>query len=293
MSGVFLYDGECRFCSSSARWLQRHAASTARVSAWQHADLAALGLSADDCAEAVLWVEDGRFEAGPDAVAAYLRASSRNWRTAGRVLAAPVSKRVTWPVYRWAADHRGRLPGGTPASELPRVPPSIKGVRRRRSRDLGPCARLLRVVYAEGQYPVHWPDAPRAWLDGEDVIDAWVAERQGEILGHVAISRVGGDAVSELRWRELTGHRPAELAGVSRLFVRPRVRGQGVGTALLDVALGEIRARGLVPVLEVVGASRDAIRLYEERGWRLLAMYPWGEDLHIYYYGAPRTGVGS
>ena len=60
-----------------------------RVSAWQHADLAALGLSADDCAEAVLWVEDGRFEAGPDAVAAYLWASSRNWRTAGRVPGCP------------------------------------------------------------------------------------------------------------------------------------------------------------------------------------------------------------
>ena len=53
------------------------------------------------------------------------------------------------------------------------------------------------------------------------------------------------------------------------------------------------RLAGRLAVLEVVGASRDAIRLYEERGWRLLAMYPWGEDLHIYYYGAPRTGVGS
>ena len=106
MSGVFLYDGECRFCSSSARWLQRHAASTARVSAWQHADLAALGLSADDCAEAVLWVEDGRREAGPDAVAAYLRASSRNWR--GYCSPAPAS---TWPTAlsfskRWACSRR-------------------------------------------------------------------------------------------------------------------------------------------------------------------------------------------
>jgi len=146
------------------------------------------------------------------------------------------------------------------------------------------------VVFCEGQYPVYWPDAPRAWLNDDEVLDAWVVERQGEILGHVAISKVGLDAVSALRWREVTGCEPSELAGVSRLFVRNRFRGQGLGAALLDVAVAEIRARGLIPVLDVVGASEDAIKLYEDIGWRQLAMYPWGEKaakLRIYYYAAP------
>jgi GNAT superfamily N-acetyltransferase len=146
------------------------------------------------------------------------------------------------------------------------------------------------VVHSEGQYPVHWPEAPRAWLDGQDVIDAWVVERHGEILGHVAISAVGLDDISALRWREITGRDPAELAGVSRLFVRPRHRGEGVGTALMDEAVAEIRARGRVPVLDVVSASKDAIKLYDDRGWRLRGMYPWGDkddDLDIYYYVAP------
>ncbi|MGH3333248.1 MAG: GNAT family N-acetyltransferase [Nocardioidaceae bacterium] len=290
MNGVFLYDEECGFCTTSVRWLQRHANSAARVEAWQHADLAALGLSAEDCAEAVQWVEDGHRAVGPDALAAYLQTSTKSWRTAGRVLTAPVSKHVTWPVYRWVAHHRGPQPGGAPAIELPRVSPPVKGVRRRRPKDLGACARLLRVVFSDGQYPVYWPDAPRGWLNDEDVIDAWVVERQGEILGHVAISKVGLDAVSALRWREVTGHEPSELAGVSRLFVRPRVRSQGIGAALLDVAVAEIRSRGLIPVLDVVSAGKDAITFYEHRGWRLLAMYPWGEKtdkLQIRYYGAP------
>ena len=294
MGDVFLYDGDCRFCSTSARWLERHAASAARVEAWQHADLAPLGLSADDCRESVQWVHDGQRVSGPDAIAAYLRTSTQPWRATGRVLAAPPSKHLTWPVYRWMTRNRDRLPGGTPESGLPRVRTGVKGIRRRRSGDLGACARLLRVVSAEDGYPVSWPEAPRAWLT-DHVLDAWVVERQGEMLGHVAVSETAFDAVSALRWRELTGCAPHELAAVSRLFVRSRVRGQGIGAALLDVALADIRARGLLPVMEVVSASADAVALVEHQGWRLVAMYPWGERadrLQVYYYEALARDAG-
>jgi len=166
----------------------------------------------------------------------------------------------------------------------------VKGIRRRRTGDLAGCANLLAVVFSAGQYPVHWPDAPRAWLADEEVLDAWVFERGGEVHGHVAICAVGLDKLSALRWRELTGRECSELAGVTRLFVRPRMRGQGIGTVLLDLAVAEIRARGLVPVLDVVSASKDAVRLYEDLGWRRRAAYPWGDEregLRIYYYEAP------
>jgi GNAT superfamily N-acetyltransferase/predicted DCC family thiol-disulfide oxidoreductase YuxK len=289
MDGVFLYDEDCRPCARSAQWLERHAAGTARVEAWQHADLTTLGLSAEECTEALQWVGNGRRAVGPDAVAAYLRTSTHSWQTAGRVLTAPVSQHLAWPVYRWVSHHTGHLTGAASKGQVARAPQPVKGVRRRRSKDLDACVHLLGLVFSEGQYPLSWPDAPRAWLGGDDVMDAWVLERQGEILGHVAVSPVGLDPRTALRWREVTGHEPSGLAGVTRLFVRPRVRGQGIGKALLDVAVADIRARGLVPVLDVVSASRDAIRLYEDQGWRLRATYPWGErpDLQLCFYTAP------
>jgi GNAT superfamily N-acetyltransferase len=163
------------------------------------------------------------------------------------------------------------------------------GIRRRTDKDLGACARLLRVVHGESRYPVYWPERPRAWLD-DAVLDAWVAERLGEVLGHVAVAAVDGDGASQLRWRELTGRDPADLGTVSKFFVRPRVRGQGVGTALIDVAVSDIRARGLLPVVDVVSASDDALRLFDRLGWRLLAVDEWGrasDGLRRHFYAAP------
>lgn len=175
----------------------------------------------------------------------------------------------------------GRDPAGTPVRR--------HRVRRRTDKDLGACARLLRVVHGESRYPVYWPERPRAWLrDG--MHGAWVAERLGEVLGHVAVGDVDLDGVSRVRWREITGRDPADLAVVTRFFVRPRVRGQGVGTALLEVAVADIRARGLVPVLDVVSASQDAIRLFEDLGWRPLAVDHWGrpgDRLRRYFFAAP------
>ncbi|HET7356476.1 MAG TPA: GNAT family N-acetyltransferase [Nocardioidaceae bacterium] len=292
MGGVLLYDGECGFCTASARWLERHARGTTRVQAWQRGDLAELGVSAEQCAEAVQWVGNGRRASGPEALAAYLQSGTGAWRAAGRLLATPAAQRLTRPAYRRLVRHRARL--SAPATDGSRPP--VKGIRRRRPKDVPACARLLRLVYAERQYPVYWPEAPRAFLADDEVIAAWVAERHGEMLGHVAISRVGLDPASAMRWREITGRSPSELGGVSRLFVRPKAAGEGIGSALLEVAVAEIRARGLLPVLEVVTASRDAIALYEARGWRLVGMYDWGhraDRLRILYYTAPPAPVGS
>jgi GNAT superfamily N-acetyltransferase len=195
-------------------------------------------------------------------------------------------------VARWRGGEApvggSRDSGGDASGEESSTP--YPGLRRRRPEDLGASVRLLKLVHLEDGYPVHWPDSPRDWLDGGEVEDAFVVERLRELLGHVAIVRVGEDATSALHWRELTGRQPSELGGVSRLFVRGRVRGEGVGSALLDAAADAIRARGRMPVLDVVSASSDALRLYDERGWQLLATYPWGaaeDGRHIHYYRGP------
>lgn len=163
--------------------------------------------------------------------------------------------------------HRLDVVPGAPAG--PALPP---GVRRREPKDLGACARLLRVVSFEGHCPPEAWTAPRAWLSADDVLDAWVVDNLGEILGHVAVATPPAHNRAAVRWRELTGREPGELATVSRLFVRPRVRRRGVGSDLLAAALLGIRERGLVPVLELVNPGPDAVALCEARGWRLLAV---------------------
>jgi GNAT superfamily N-acetyltransferase len=156
-------------------------------------------------------------------------------------------------------------------------------IRRRRAHDLAACGRLAGFSVSGGAHPRSW----RAWLDADGVLGAWVGERAGEILGHVAVSEVGGDPVSALRWQEVTGHPTGDLLAVSRLFVRPRVRGTGLGAALLRVATAEVRSRGRVPVIEAVGAGPVELRLYESRGWRPVALYshrqrPDGLDAHFF-----------
>lgn len=169
--------------------------------------------------------------------------------------------------------------------------PQVKGIRRRKTGDLAMTGRLLDVVHYDARYPALRPEPPRAWLTHPDVHDAWVCERLGRILGHVAVSAVARDSLTALRWRETIERTPDELMAVSRFFVRPTARQQGIGTALLDVAVAEIRRQARLPVLEMVTPRRDGFPFLASRGWRLVAIDPWGpkgHDLYICRYTAPR-----
>ena len=170
------------------------------------------------------------------------------------------------------------------------VVPSVPGIRPRRRDDIGACIRLLNVVHLEDRYPPSWPVSPRAWLTGDEILDAFVVDRLREILGHVAVTRVGAEATASLRWRELTGLPTERLGGVGRLFVRRKARRQGIGGALLDTAAEAVRSRGLVPVLDAVSDSAVVLPLAHAHGWRLLATYPLrGSESasHAHYYWLP------
>ncbi len=122
MIPVLVYDGDCAFCSTSARFaaqrLRRSPADYA-VEPWQRVDLAALGLTAAECDAAVRWVSaDGIPDAGHVAIARALRASRWWARPAGVVLLTPGISSVAARVYAWVSANRHRLPGGTPACSL-------------------------------------------------------------------------------------------------------------------------------------------------------------------------------
>jgi predicted DCC family thiol-disulfide oxidoreductase YuxK len=119
---MFLFDGDCGFCSASARVLRRYVRPDASIVAWQEADLGALGVTEAACTEAVQWIRPGDPPlAGPYAVAAALRAGRRVWRPFGVLLALRPVAALAWPIYRWIARNRHRLPGGTAACALPQT----------------------------------------------------------------------------------------------------------------------------------------------------------------------------
>lgn len=119
---TFVYDGDCAFCTSCARFAERWVPTRAQLVPWQFTDLDALGLTDDECEEAVQWVgTDGVRAAGPDAIARLLGASKPWWRPLGAALRLSPVRALAWPVYRWVARNRHRMPGGTAACSLPQA----------------------------------------------------------------------------------------------------------------------------------------------------------------------------
>jgi predicted DCC family thiol-disulfide oxidoreductase YuxK len=116
---VLLYDGDCGFCTSSARFIERHIPTHAELAAYQHADLEALGTTAERADREVLWVEDGRVHGGAQAIARLLIDAGGLWRPLGALIRVPPLRWLAAGVYHLVTVNRHRLPGGTPACVLP------------------------------------------------------------------------------------------------------------------------------------------------------------------------------
>jgi predicted DCC family thiol-disulfide oxidoreductase YuxK len=116
---VLIYDGDCGFCTRSVR-LAAQLPVRMRVVAWQEADLAALRTTPDRARHEVLWVaRSGRVFGGAAAVAEMLKSCRGPWPVLGGLMSAPVLRLSAEWVYRLVAANRYRLPGATPACQLP------------------------------------------------------------------------------------------------------------------------------------------------------------------------------
>jgi len=116
--GLLIFDGDCGFCTTSARFVSRWVDRRDRydVRPWQELDLAALGVTEADCIEAAQFVRrDGSVVAGHRAIAAGLTHGAPAWRPLGHLLTLPGVSQLAARVYTWVADHRYALPGGTAA----------------------------------------------------------------------------------------------------------------------------------------------------------------------------------
>jgi predicted DCC family thiol-disulfide oxidoreductase YuxK len=113
---VLVFDGDCGFCTTCARFTEKRIRPDAEIVAWQLADLASLGVSEEQAIDAVQWVQaDGTVRSGHEAIAAMLITSGPIWRIAGRTLLLPGLSWAAAQTYRLVAANRYRLPGGTPA----------------------------------------------------------------------------------------------------------------------------------------------------------------------------------
>ena len=110
-AGTLIYDGDCGFCTATARWAERRLSDDYRVVASQQADLGGLGLTEEDVARSAWWIDpDGARSDEHRCIAKALRAMRAPWPALGRLLAlGPISPLAGW-TYRFVAGNRNRLP---------------------------------------------------------------------------------------------------------------------------------------------------------------------------------------
>ncbi len=121
---MLVYDGDCRFCTTAvgeaARRLRRMPAEIVPSQRLDDAALARLGLDRQDVTEAAWVVTPRRRFRGHQTASALLRMQPEaGRRLVGAILALPPFDAIGAAVYRAVAANRHRLPGGTPACELP------------------------------------------------------------------------------------------------------------------------------------------------------------------------------
>lgn len=162
-------------------------------------------------------------------------------------------------------------------------------IRPRTDADLPGCVALMDATHHHDGYPRYRHDW-NVFLASPSEASAWVAELDGEVVGHVAIHRSSDEPVFPLA-QQATGRPPERLAVLARLMISPRARRRGLARGLIEVATAYAADHDLRLVLDVLQETPDAVELYERLGWRrlgelILPLDDW-PDLQLWVYLSP------
>ncbi|HEY0813419.1 MAG TPA: GNAT family N-acetyltransferase [Pseudonocardia sp.] len=118
-------------------------------------------------------------------------------------------------------------------------------------------AAVDEATWTTAASPAPRPESFTTFFDGRvDPADVLVAEREGAVVGYVALHRSTA----------LPAH--AHVLAIRGLAVHPGATGRGVGQALVEAAVAEATRRGSRKVsLRVLGPNTVARRLYARCGF--------------------------
>lgn len=116
---TLVYDGDCGFCTRSAKWILARSRSI-EIVRWQAIkDLSSLGLTVQDVQTRAYFVRQNAIVAeGPIAIAESLRLCSKPWTYLGAFIKLPVVRFAAQLVYRTIARNRHKMPGSTDSCEI-------------------------------------------------------------------------------------------------------------------------------------------------------------------------------
>ena len=120
---TLVYDGDCGFCTTVAEHVAKRSLTPLTITPWQFADLPALGLTSERAAsQSWLVTEDGLF-GGAESFAELMRIQGDPFHrlVAWTMRVRGIRRLCAWG-YTWVANNRHRLPGGTPACNMPQDP---------------------------------------------------------------------------------------------------------------------------------------------------------------------------
>lgn len=180
-------------------------------------------------------------------------------------------------------------------------------MRPRRPEDLPGLGADLLEQQPVTRYPFRdpLPVSTDAFLHADDALGAFVAEVDGDVVGHVARTGPAHGWPDAERMNQACarahGCGVAELSYVSALFVALRGMRRGAGRALLTAVVDDLRGVGQRPCLEVLPHHAGARSLYLASGWRdvLTVRPPWltsvvgdeGPDVHVMVLATGRGGA--